>query len=196
MKLPRPTSSSVIATVALFLALGGSSYAAIQISGSSIRNGTVTGKDLKNGSVKSADVGNGSLLAKDFRSGQLPAGEAGPAGPQGPQGEPGPQGPAGPTSVVVRRIDVLVPGIPPPLAAVEPDPVSAVAKCKPGERAVGGGAAVTAAGRGGGDAFASEPAFGNRPAQDGETPTGWLAATINFSSVDVEMRVHAVCVAP
>jgi Collagen triple helix repeat (20 copies) len=108
MRIPRPPLSPAIATLALFVALGGSSYAAITITGGNVRNGTLTGKDLKNESVKGADIDNGSLtardvkngslLATDFRSGQLPTGPAGPQGPAGPEGEsgaPGPQGPQG-----------------------------------------------------------------------------------------------------
>ena len=39
------------ATIALFVALGGTSYAAVTLTGANIRNGTVTGVDLKNESV-------------------------------------------------------------------------------------------------------------------------------------------------
>jgi hypothetical protein len=80
--------SNVIATIALFAALGGSSYAAAQIA-----------KD----SVTTKEVRNRSLLARDFRAGQLkagPAGVAGPPGAEGPAGPKGPEGPAGPSGVV------------------------------------------------------------------------------------------------
>ena len=39
--------ANVVATLALFVALGGSSYAAITIGGKNIRNGSITGKDIK-----------------------------------------------------------------------------------------------------------------------------------------------------
>lgn len=102
--------SNVVASLALFLALGGTSYAAVTISGANIKNGTITGIDLKNGSVGPADVA--SLTSADIKDGSLaltdlsatarvglvgpqgPAGSGGAAGPVGPQG---PQGPAGPT---------------------------------------------------------------------------------------------------
>jgi Collagen triple helix repeat (20 copies) len=73
--------SNVIATIALFAALGGSSYAATQIA--------------KN-SVTTKEVRNRSLLARDFRAGQLKAGPAGVAGPPGAEGPAGPAGRAGP----------------------------------------------------------------------------------------------------
>src|SRR5213594_567318 len=59
----------VIACVALAIALGGTSYAAVQ--------------RLPKNSVTTYQVKDFSLLARDFKRGQLPAGPAGPAGPSG-----------------------------------------------------------------------------------------------------------------
>ncbi len=72
--------ANVTATMALVLALGGTSYAAIKLPANS-----VTTKQVK----------DRSLLSKDFKRGQLPAGKQGAAGPAGPQGAQGPAGPAG-----------------------------------------------------------------------------------------------------
>ena len=77
--------ANVMATIAVFIALGGSSYAAVKITGKSVKNGTLTGIDVK----------NGSLLAKDFRAGQLPAGAQGPKGDPGAPGQPGANGQPG-----------------------------------------------------------------------------------------------------
>jgi hypothetical protein len=90
----RLTYANVVATVALFVALGGSSYAAISITGKNVKNSSLTGKDVKNNSltgsdvknIKSGDVSDHSLLAKDFSAGQLPAG---PQGQKGDTGVPG-----------------------------------------------------------------------------------------------------------
>ena len=81
LKRFRPSPAMVVACLALLIALGGSSYAAIQA--------------LPRNSVTSVQVKDRSLLARDFRAGQIPRGPAGPAGPQGPAGPPGPAGPAG-----------------------------------------------------------------------------------------------------
>jgi hypothetical protein len=70
------TYANVTATLALFLALGGSSYAVVQF----------TGKNVKDESLTSKDVKNRSLLRRDFKPGQLPAGA------QGAKGDPGIQG--------------------------------------------------------------------------------------------------------
>jgi hypothetical protein len=87
------TYANVIATLALFLALGGGgAWAATTISAGSV--GTL---QLKNGAVTGSKVSEGSLLAKDFMGGQLPAGPTGPAGPAGAEGDPGPTGSKGPT---------------------------------------------------------------------------------------------------
>jgi hypothetical protein len=81
------TYANVIATLALFLALGGGAWAATSLPKSSV--GT---EQLKNGAVTGKKVKGGSLLASNFKAGQLPAGPAGATGPQGVPGETGPRG--------------------------------------------------------------------------------------------------------
>lgn len=87
----RPSSSLVVALLALFVSLGGTSYAVSKIGTRQIADNSLRSTDLRDNSVQSRDVRNRSLLAKDFKRGQLPAGPKGDAGPQGP---PGPQGSA------------------------------------------------------------------------------------------------------
>jgi Collagen triple helix repeat (20 copies) len=104
-KLFRP--SQVVAYVALFVALGGTSFAAVMVTGrqvkdgsltgTDLKNGSVTGKDLKNRSVTTYDVRDGSLMAKDFKFGQLPAAAAGAQGIRGFKGDTGSTGAAGAT---------------------------------------------------------------------------------------------------
>jgi hypothetical protein len=85
---PKPTYSSVVATIALFLALGGSVYAATQLPKNSVGR-----KQLRKNSVASSKVKDGSLLSSDFKAGQLPRGPQGPPGATGAQGLPGARGP-------------------------------------------------------------------------------------------------------
>jgi hypothetical protein len=87
--------ANVMSTAAVFIALGGTSYAAITVTGRNVRDGSLTGADIRNNSVASKDVKDGSLLTKDFKAGQLPGGAAGPAGPVGAAGPAGPAGPKG-----------------------------------------------------------------------------------------------------
>jgi hypothetical protein len=87
--------SNVIATVALFVALGGTSYAALTITGNNVKDSSLRGVDVKNSSLTTSDVKNGSLLSSDFKAGQLPAGPQGAPGPHGPKGDPGEKGDRG-----------------------------------------------------------------------------------------------------
>jgi hypothetical protein len=70
--------ANVMATIGVFLALGGASYAAIKLPKNSVGS-----KQIKDGAVSSADIKNHSIKAGDFKGG-LPRGE------QGPKGDPGP----------------------------------------------------------------------------------------------------------
>lgn len=90
--LQSPRTANVVAFLALAVALGGTSYAAITLP----RN-SVGPKQLKANAVTSAKVRNGTLLSKDFKPGQLPAGARGPAGDPGAKGDKGdPGAPAAP----------------------------------------------------------------------------------------------------
>ena len=87
---PRISHPTVVAYLALFVALGGTGYAVTRIEANSV--GT---KQLKKNAVTSKKVKNRSLLERDFRLGELPAGEAGPVGPQGDKGDVGATGATG-----------------------------------------------------------------------------------------------------
>jgi hypothetical protein len=84
----KPSYADVVATLALFAALGGGAYAATQLP----RN-SVGPRQIRKNAVNSATVKNGSLRAADFGPGQLPSGPVGPSGPPGPQGATGEPGP-------------------------------------------------------------------------------------------------------
>jgi hypothetical protein len=75
------TYANLMATIAVFIALGGASYAAIRLPRNSV--GT---KQLKKGAVTPAKFSAATKAAL--------AGRAGPAGPTGPRGEAGPRGPS------------------------------------------------------------------------------------------------------
>jgi hypothetical protein len=94
---PHLSYANVIATLALFLALGGGAYAAIRLPKNSVGS-----KQLKANAVSSAKVKKGSLLSGDFKAGQLPAGRVGPQGPKGDIGQPGQTGPQGPGATSVE----------------------------------------------------------------------------------------------
>jgi hypothetical protein len=93
MRLHRPSPALVVACLALLVALGGTSVAAIN----ALPRNSVGTAQLKNNAVTSFKVRNGSLSSEDFKRGKLPAGPQGPAGPSGPRGPAGPAGPQGAT---------------------------------------------------------------------------------------------------
>lgn len=76
--------------LALFVALGGTSYAASQLPKNSVGP-----TQIKANAITAPKVKDGSLVAADFKAGELPAGAQGAAGPAGPSGPAGPQGPQG-----------------------------------------------------------------------------------------------------
>ena len=86
----RPSHATVVAYLALFVALGGVSWAAIKLP----RN-SVGAKQIKKGAVRSADVKNGTLKAADLGPDVVRAGPAGAPGERGERGERGETGPAG-----------------------------------------------------------------------------------------------------
>ena len=115
--LSRLTYANVIATLALFVALGGTAAAGahVWITGADIRDRSVTGADVANGSLSArklkvgtitgALVRDGSLRAADFDPADLqklvgPAGPTGPAGPAGPKGDEGKTGDPGAAGIV------------------------------------------------------------------------------------------------
>ncbi len=92
----KPAPGTVIGTIALILAMSGTSYAAATLSANSVRskqikNGQVKTADLARNAVTSGKVKNGSLLSADFKPGQLVSGAPGPVGPIGPKGADGPK---------------------------------------------------------------------------------------------------------
>jgi hypothetical protein len=80
----------VVACIALAVALGGTSYAAVNLAPGSVGN-----KQLKRNAVTSLKVKDRSLLAQDFKAGQLPRGARGLKGDKGDKGDTGAPGAAG-----------------------------------------------------------------------------------------------------
>lgn len=85
MRRPRPTYANLTATLALFVALGGTSYAVTQLPRNSV--GTA---QLRNGAVTPVK------LSADAKT-------TGPRGPRGAEGPRGATGAAGLTQIIVRR---------------------------------------------------------------------------------------------
>lgn len=72
---PYLSYANVMATIAVFVAIGGSSYAAVKVTGNDVEDSSLTGTDVRNSSLTSADVKNRSLRAVDVRHDSLTSAE-------------------------------------------------------------------------------------------------------------------------
>ncbi len=89
----RLSYANVMATIAVFVALGGTSYAAITLPRNSvgskqIRSGAVGTTELRTGAVRGKDIRNGTIGLRDV-SGSARRSLKGATGPAGPAGAPG-----------------------------------------------------------------------------------------------------------
>ena len=190
----RPSPAMVVACLALLVALGGTSVAAVEqvrrnsVGTAQLQFGAVTGPKIRNNAVTSAKVRNRSLLRADFAPGQLPAGPTGPQGPAGPTGAAGPAGPAGVIgSITVRTNSISVPGGVAHDGQYETERVSRT--CESNERAISGGTSWSddAADR---ELFTGElePLFNAN-----NQPNGFLAVGGNDSGNSSTITVHVLC---
>jgi hypothetical protein len=170
--------ANVTATLALVIALGGTSYAAFKLPSNSVGN-----VQLKPSSVTSAKVKDKSLMAKDFKAGQLPAGKNGANGVNGANGapgapgapgQPGPPGPAQYPQIVYKVSD--------PIENLNNSQVTGSVSCDPGMVAIGGGSF----GFGG----VGHAVNGSKPIDD---HSGWEAWMNNETGQTQTFRVYAIC---
>jgi hypothetical protein len=66
--------SNVTATAALFVAMGGTSYAVMRVDSNDVVNNSIRSKDLHNNSVRSRDLRDRTLQARDIRRNGLGGG--------------------------------------------------------------------------------------------------------------------------
>lgn len=202
----------VVSCIALSVALGGTSYAAVTLPKNSVgskqlRTAAVATSDLRPNAVTTGKVRNGTLLAQDFKAGQLPAGAKGDKGEKGDKGDPGTPGTPGTAgtpgtpgapgvvgATVIRRIDhVLTDGQ--STAAGQGN-----IECAPGEKPISGGANYTPITHGDARFSGSGPRTGTLAAPtvptDGEAWTIWRGTAINPAGGDataVTVRVYVIC---
>ncbi len=103
LRAVRPSPATVIATIALLVALAGTGYAATSLPANSVGN-----KQLQNNAVTSSKVKDHSLLRNDFATNQVPAGPRGSVGPPGPPGSAGARGPTGPAGATAASKWALI----------------------------------------------------------------------------------------
>lgn len=188
-------AKNVVAYLALFIALGGTSVAAV-----SLKKNSVKAKNIARNAVSSPKVKDRSLRAQDFALGQLPRGaqgEIGVAGAKGTVGDRGPQGAPGATKVTLRRAEQLM----------SPGQITfTTARCLAGETMTGGGGGfVGEVSEQRGSVIASRPTraspFGSTLPDDGETTAtvdGWqlIGKNIDPDSQDQTLYAWALCAQP
>jgi hypothetical protein len=191
-----------VASLALFIALGGGSYAAVRLSANSVHSrqiarNAVKGSEIANSSVGSPEVRNASLQPVDFA--KLPTGPrgergaTGSRGTRGPQGEQGPIGLTGPAGTNAATNAQVRLGAPVNVAAGGMTTLQT--PCAPGERAISGGVShqlTQAAG------FVQVTSSYPDPPTEGATPTAWAVGVYNqaANSTSVQFQGYAVCIAP
>jgi hypothetical protein len=198
----KPSPGTVLGALALLVALGGTSYAAV----GALPRASVGTLQLQNGAVTSLKVANGGLRRIDFAPGVLIPGPAGAAGPQGPAGATGATGPAGPAGTVdttqyykktesdaryLRRTQTIVASISVPAGSTQ----SLSANCSSGYEAVGGGVDADDPGltiRASGPIIAGTRLFSTADGQRGAA-TGWRATYDNSSGNARDVKLAVIC---
>src|SRR5262249_44394445 len=96
----KPSPALVVASIALIVALGGTSYAALNLAPRSVTNSA-----LATGAVNSRVIQNHTVNNAALASGVIWQGPARPKGPQGPPGVPGAAGAPGPSDGFARFVN-------------------------------------------------------------------------------------------
>src|SRR3954471_13151364 len=186
--------ANVISVLALFIAMGGTGYAALKLPKNSVGS-----KQIKKNAITSTKVKNGSLTNRDFAAGQLPAGAQVAQGLPGAKGDKGAKGDTGNTGTFGAVTTVFFQA---PADLANSANMSYGAFCPAGKIAIGGG------GRGD-DTLSEETILTNtRPAissSNTEPPlagqgfTGWRITVVNpagGAASGVRPEVWAICVSP
>jgi hypothetical protein len=188
MRIPRPSPALGVSLLALFVALGGTSYAAVSLVPANsvgtrqIQDDSVTRSKIAHESITSTLVKNGSLYAVDFAANSLPVGPTGPAGPKGDKGDTGSTGATGAISQITVRANAVV---------VPAGGVGVVtASCTSDERASGGGSSWSLAS---GESGAGLSTVALTPAYDSYGATAYVGRGQNATASAHTFTVSALC---
>jgi hypothetical protein len=163
------TFSNVVACIALFVALGGSVYAAGKISGTQLKSGSVPGNRIKSKSLTGNQIKPGSLTGTQIKAGSLGATQINQSTLTGV------------SASNIASVQYAVATV--PLSESSPNGSPGTASCPPGTYVIGGGASVSS------EAFGAVNDSG--PAT---TRTAWTATGYAFGP-GVTMTVTAICTA-
>jgi hypothetical protein len=191
----RLTYANVMATGAMFVALGGGAYA---LSGVPDRSGVFHGCVAKSGALRVVAKASSCRKAKTVTRGKhrvrIPGESAiawnqqGRPGVNGVNGVNGINGVGGATNVVVRTATIA-----------NANGGGREADCNPGERAVGGGVSRSDGGVNSGDvihdSFPESVQGTGLPAPVGATPTAWRS-DLSVAAGPAGMTFYVICASP
>jgi hypothetical protein len=172
------TFSNVVACLALFMALGGTVYAAGKISGTQIQPGSIPGNRLKASSVatnqlKASAVTGGKIKAKTITGGKIKPGSL-----TGTQVNGTTLTGVSAASIGSVQYATVVTGI----SSTSKSGTTATATCPLGTFVIGGGATVNN----------EEKAFVNDSGPN-STRNGWTATGFAFGTTDATITITAIC---
>jgi hypothetical protein len=172
-RLRRPSPALIVASLALLIALTGTSYAAVTLAQNSVgtvqlRAGAVTSPKVKDGSLRTVDIAPATRRALKGA-----VGPQGSAGPKGDKGDPGPPGMNGFESV----------GASSPFNS-SPERTLSVS-CPAGKRIVGGGGGAW------GRAMISTPAGVALLASHAVDDNTWVVAAREVNPTETEWFLRA-----
>jgi hypothetical protein len=165
----RMSYANVVATMALFLALGGVGYAATQLPRNSVGS-----KQLRDGAVTAHKISAATRKALH--------------GARGLKGSKGDAGVAGATNVIIRRSET-------PTTVTTGTVNNNQADCVGSERAVGGGMVWDETTDHNMRMIQSDPR-GVNGVVAGDVPNGWAVTGSNDTGTDKHLRAFVVCAAP
>jgi hypothetical protein len=179
--------ANAVSLVALFVALGGTTYAAVTLPKNTvgpkqIKKDAVRASEVKARAIGTAEVRDGALLAEDFRPGQLPAGAKGDKGDTGAFG-----------AITVQFTQAAA-------DLANGAEVSVDVHCPAGQTAIGGGTRGDLTNSELTKVTASRPIVSTTntgaPANDG-TFTGWRGTFVNENNgAGIRPEVWVVCATP
>jgi len=162
------TFSNVVACVALFLALGGSVYAADKISGNQIKANSLPGNRIKPKTVTANRIKPGTLTGNQIKAGSITGKQVNGASLTGVSA----------SSIGSVQYVTVVVGI----SSTSKTGTTATATCPLGTFVIGGGATVSD----------EEKAFVNDSGPNG-TRNGWTATGFAFGTTTASVTITAVC---
>ncbi|HSS05166.1 MAG TPA: hypothetical protein VLK89_08280 [Solirubrobacterales bacterium] len=163
------TFSNVVACLALFLALGGTVYAAGKISGKQVKAGSLPGNRIKPKTITANRIKPKVLTGNQVKANSL-------TGKQINQSTL-----TGVSAAALASVQYMVETV--PLSATSDNGTTALASCPPSTYVIGGGATVSN----------EERAFVNDSGPD-PLRTGWSATGFSRFSQGNRMTVTAICV--